>query len=93
MRIKAEDQKAADIIAILLDGKKVPGAAELDTKEGWVDVMVPKQVAPAPGKEEEVDIDTTLPAPSVEWERKRLHGNIEVIWRKSPTSVDGGGDQ
>jgi hypothetical protein len=65
-------------------------AVELNTEEGWVDVMLPKIDE---SKAELIEMDKVsdryfdedgqekVPAGSLEWETKRLHGKVEVIFR------------
>ena len=91
MKIKSEDPVAAEIVAVMVDGKRVPMAVELDTEEGWVDVMVPKVDESTATQINKVSMPHALkkdgtikaPAESVEWEKKRIHGSVEVIVRDS----------
>jgi len=97
MHLKSSDPRAADIVHVLCNGKRVNMAVELDTDEGWVDVILPKvdpkaELVEAGGLDKvsdryfEADKDGNpvekTPAPSVEWETKRLHGEVKVIFRE-----------
>lgn len=97
MHLKSSDPRAADIVHVICNGKRVNMAVELDTDEGWVDVMLPKvdeakaEVVESGGIDKvsdryfETDKEGNpvekVPAASVEWETKRIHGEVQVIFR------------
>ena len=95
MHLKVSDPKAAEIDSIFLDEKEVVMAVELNTDEGWVDVILPKIDE---SKAELVQMDKVadryfdkegtekVPAASLEWETKRLFGKVEVNFRDDPQS-------
>jgi len=98
MHLKSSDPKAADIMHVVCNGKRVTMAVELDTDEGWVDVMLPKvdetkaELVESGGIEKvssryfETDKDgkpvERVPAASVEWETKRIYGEVQVVFRE-----------
>lgn len=94
MHLKTSDPKAAEINHILLDGKRVVMVVELDTDEGWVDIILPKidenkaELIEAGGADKVSDRyfdkegQEKVPAGSVEWETKRLFGKVEVDFRE-----------
>lgn len=85
MRFKAEDEVAKKVQAVFINNKRVAMPVELDTDQGWVDVLVP--VVP----QSSVDIrdrsvaakveDTSEPA-NFEYKRVRLNGSVHVVWSK-----------
>ena len=66
---------------ILLNGIRQKTAVELDTEEGWVDVLIPKienAIQAVSGRA--IEVPDALP--EFDWEKKRLFGKVEVIWDK-----------
>lgn len=98
MHLKSSDPRAADIVHVICDGKRVNMAVELNTDEGWVDVILPKvdetkaELVESGGLDKVSDhyFETDkegktaerLPATAVEWETKRLHGEVQVVFRE-----------
>jgi len=93
MKLKHDDSDASKVQTILLDGKRLVKSVvkELDTDEGWIDCL--HMIIPKTSKDEQVQhssvVDTTkkeIPAAAGEWETRRLHGKVEVIWNDGTTT-------
>jgi len=77
MRIKATDSKAAKIQAVFVNNKRVVMPVELDTEQGWVDVLVPElplAIDSSPG-DEKADGEFS-------YKTIRLRGEVKVIWNQ-----------
>jgi hypothetical protein len=95
MRINATDEEVVKYIrTIKLDGKRVATALEVDTEEGWIDVVVPKvKSAKSFRAGETVDISNDDEGQfEFDFERKRIFGKVEVVWHDdTPTQVKAAG--
>lgn len=101
MRLNYDDPSASKIRKILLNGKplRMSVVTALDTDEGWVDtihVILPDSMVVEKNKRkgneirsDQLVVDTSsgeIPAPPLEWETKRLHGKVEIIWNDGSKS-------
>ena len=79
MRLRADDPRAENVSAVLLDGKSVPMPHQADEEEGWVEsyvVTLPDLVA-ADGDELIEDDETAIAG----YQLVRRRGKVEIVFK------------
>jgi hypothetical protein len=82
MRLRVEEERAAKVIRITLDGKPLAlsSVTALDDEEGWVDVALPKTDNLQGAFDEEGKPTDGYEAPTAKFKTKRLKGKVEVLF-------------
>jgi len=75
MRILADSKEGQKVRQVTVDGKPCISVVELDTEEGWVKVLVPKNVIPLTKEDSTVAKED---GQSLKWDTRVLYGHVEV---------------
>lgn len=94
MKITMNDAKSKEVEAVFLNGRRLVTCIEADDEAGYAIVLIPP---PDPAKDSatfndpsKVTIAEVDPIDEVEWEQKKLEGDVEIVFAKRPGLDDSG---
>lgn len=70
MRLHASMAEARDVDHVLLNGERLEQVYALDTAEGWVEVLLPREGG--------------IPPTTLDWPKERRKGEVEIVWAIHP---------
>lgn len=84
MKLKGTDPKAAEVLAVFVDNKRILCPLEFDTEEGWVIAAVPilPDIVRETGKINPDTDNPEDPALNLQWGSQVFRGKVEVIFRE-----------
>ena len=97
MKIIASDKQAENVDAVFLDGKRLVTCIEADDEAGYVIVLVPPPSAVKDDADfndkNKVTIALEDPFDAATWTKKRLEGEVEIVFKLHEGLEDSGLEQ